>query len=160
MIMLILGLVVIVILALVMSFLVIRRGPETTTARTLSSSLTPPPGVRLPRELQDEVRDVASRGNTDQAVKSLQKRAHLPHPQATAIVYALQVGQVFPEPEPDSTAPSSAPARRRGAVDAELLATLRRLVSQDRLRRTAAIRLLRERTGMNGRDARRFLDAL
>lgn len=159
MIMLILGLVVIVILALVMSFLVIRRGPETTTARTLSSSLTPPPGVRLPRELQDEVRDVASRGNTDQAVKNLQKRAHLPHPQATAIVYALQAGQVFPEPEPDSTAPAT-PARRRGAIDAELLATLRRLVSQDRLRRTAAISLLRERTGMNSRDARRFLDAL
>lgn len=157
--MLILGLVVIVILALVMSFLVIRRGPETTTARTLTSSLTPPPGVRLPRELQDEVRDTASRGNTDQAVKNLQKRAGLPLPQATAIVYALQVGQVFPEPEPISTAPSS-PARRRGAIDAELLATLRRLVNQDRLRRTAAIQLLRERTGMNTRDARRFLDAL
>ncbi|WP_147375183.1 hypothetical protein [Jiangella rhizosphaerae] len=159
MIMLILGLVVIVILALVMSFLVIRRGPETTTARTFSSSLTPPPGVRLPRELQDEARDVASRGNTDQAVKILQKRASLPLPQATAIVYALQAGQVFPEPEPVSTAPST-PARRRGAIDAELLATLRRLVSQDRLRRTAAIRLLKERTGMNSRDARRFLDAL
>lgn len=159
MIMLILGLVVIVILALVMSFLVIRRGPETTTARTLSSSLTPPPGVRLPRGLQDEVRDVASRGNTDQAVKTLQKRASLPHPQATAIVYALQAGQVFPEPEPASTAPSLQ-ARRRGAVDAELLDTLRRLVNQDRLRRTAAIQLLKERTGMNNRDARRFLDAL
>ncbi|WP_116951523.1 hypothetical protein [Jiangella endophytica] len=159
MIMLILGLVVIVILALVMSLLVIRRGPEATTTRTFSSSLTPPPGARLPRELQDEVRDIASRGNTDQAVKVLQKRAHLPLPQATAIVYALQAGQVFPEPEPISTAPAS-PTRRRGAVDAELLATLRRLVSQDRLRRTAAIRLLRERTGMNGRDARRFLDAL
>ncbi|RIQ34778.1 hypothetical protein DY240_03380 [Jiangella rhizosphaerae] len=66
---------------------------------------------------------------------------------------------MFPEPEPVSTAPST-PARRRGAIDAELLATLRRLVSQDRLRRTAAIRLLKERTGMNSRDARRFLDAL
>lgn len=160
MIMLILGLVVIVILALVMSFLVIRRGPETTPTRAASSSLTPPPGVRLARELQDEVRDIASRGNTDQAVKLLHKRASLPVPQATAIVYALQAGQVFPEPEPPSTAAPAAPTRRRGAIDAELLATLRRLVSQDRLRRTAAIRLLKERTGMNTRDARRFLDAL
>lgn len=159
MIMLILGLVVIVILALIMSFLVIRRGPESTATRTFSSSLTPPPGARLARELQDQARDIASRGNTDQAVKLLQKRANLPTPQATAIVYALQAGQVFPEPEPSSTAAAPA-AGRRGAIDAELLATLRRLVSQDRLRRTAAIRLLKERTGMNTRDARRFLDAL
>lgn len=158
--MLILGLVVIVILALVMSFLVIRRGPETNAARTFSSPLTPPPGVRLGREVQEQVRDIASRGNTDQAVKHLQKRASLPIPQATAIVYALQAGQVFPEPEPPSTSAAPPHARRRGTVDAELLSTLRGLVSQDRLRRTAAIRLLRERTGMNSRDARRFLDAL
>lgn len=157
--MLILGLIVIVILALVMSFLVIRQGPRSRTAPTFSSPLTPPPGVRLSRDLQEEVRDIATRGNTDQAVKHLQKRAGLPVPQATAIVYALQAGQVFPEPEPASTA-APAHAHRRGAVDAELLSTLRRLVHQDRLRRTAAIRLLKDRTGMNTRDARRFLDAL
>ncbi|WP_026875866.1 hypothetical protein [Jiangella gansuensis] len=157
--MLILGLIVIVILALVMSFLVIRQGPQTRTAPTSSSPLTPPPGVRLGRDLQEEVRDLATRGNTDQAVKHLQKRAALPVPQATAIVYALQAGQVFPEPEPASTAAPSH-AQRRAAVDAELLSTLRSLVHQDRLRRTAAIRLLKDRTGMNTRDARRFLDAL
>jgi hypothetical protein len=158
--MLILGLIVIVILALVMSFLVIRRGPGTPTAPTFTSLPVPPPGVRLSRKLQEHVRDTAARGNTDQAVKQLSKQVGLPLPQATAVVHALQAGQVFPEPEPASTAPKPAATARRAPVDAELLTTLRQLVAQDRLRRTAAIRLLKERTGMNSRDARRFLDAL
>lgn len=160
--MLILGLIVIVILALVMSLVVIRPGPVNSTAPS-SSPLAPPPAVRLSRHLQEQVRDIAARGNTDQAVKQLQKRADLSKPQATAIVFALQTGQVFPEPEPQSTAPEPPPAEapiHRAPVDAELLTTLRRLVTQDRLRRTAAIRLLKDRTGMNARDARRFLDAL
>lgn len=158
-IMLILGLIVIVILALVMSYVVVRSGPTTRHAPTFSSPPTPPAGVRLSRALQEEVRDIASRGNPEQAAKLVHKRASLPTTQATAVVYALQAGQVFPEPEPASTAPET-PAPKRAPVDTELLVTLRRLVMQDRLRRTAAIRLLKERTGMNTREARRFLDAL
>lgn len=158
--MLILGLVVSVILAVVMSYLAIRRGPETRFAPIFSSPPTPPAGVRLSREVQTQARDIASRGNTENAAKQVHKHAGVPMPQATAIVYALQAGQVFPEPEPQSTAAGPQHARRRAPVDAELLNTLRQLVSQDRLKRTAAIQLLRERTGMNTRDARRFLDAL
>lgn len=158
-IMLIFGLIVTVILALVMSYVVIRSGPSSRNVPTFSSPPTPPAGVRISRELQEAVRDTASRGNPEQAAKRLHKEAGLPTTQATAVVYALQTGQVFPEPEPTSTAATAEPTRR-APVDAELLNTLRRLVVQDRLRRTAAIRLLRERTGMNNRDARRFLDAL
>lgn len=158
-IMLILGLIVTVILALVMSYVVIRSSPTSRNAPTFSSPPTPPAGVRLSRELQETVRDTASRGNPEQAARRLHKEAGLPTTQATAVVYALQAGQVFPEPEPASTSPDPPPARR-APVDAELLTTLRRLVVQDRLRRTAALRLLKERTGMNSRDARRFLDAL
>jgi hypothetical protein len=157
--MLILGLVLIVIVALIMSSIVIRRGPQARAAPTFSAPPTPPSGVRLSRELQEQVRDIASRGNVDQALKHLHKQAGLPLDQAIAIVYAIQAGQVFPEPEPVSTAPQAS-QRPHSPVDAELLATLRRLVNQDRLRRTAAISLLKERTGMNTREARRFLDAL
>lgn len=157
--MLILGLTVIVIVALIMSFVAIRRGSRAPTAPTSFAPPKPPPGVRLTRDLQQRVRDTASRGDPGQAAKQLTKQAGVPTTQATAIVYALQAGQVFPEPEPESTG-SVIPRQRRAPVDDELLGTLRSLVAQDRLRRTAAISLLRERTGMNSRDARRFLDAL
>ncbi len=155
------GLIIVVILALVMSFAIARRSSTARHAPTFSSPPTPPPGVRLTRELQEETRDVASRGNPEQAAKNLHKQASLPMSQATAVVYALQAGQVFAEPEPPAATPEPESAQaNRAPVDAELLATLRRLVVQDRLRRTAAIRLLKERTGMNTKEARRFLDAL
>lgn len=157
--MLIIGLLVIVILALVMSFFVFRNRRADRHAPTFFTPPVPPDGVRLSRELQDEMRDIASRGNPEQAAKQLRKRASLSDTQASGVIYALQAGQVLPEPEPASAATETTETLR-APVDAELLATLRRLVLQDRLRRTAAMRLLKERTGMNTREARRFLDAL
>ncbi len=161
--MLIIGLLVIVILALVMSFFVFRNRRANRHAPTFFTPPAPPDGVRLSRELQDEMRDIASRGNPEQAAKQLRKRASLSDTQASGVIYALQAGQVLPEPEPEPEPASTATETTetlRAPVDAELLATLRRLVLQDRLRRTAAMRLLKERTGMNTREARRFLDAL
>jgi polyhydroxyalkanoate synthesis regulator phasin len=99
---------------------------------------------------------MAQRGHTEDAIKTLRKQTKLTPHEATLVVQALMVGRTFPAPEVQSGSNS----RINPMIDDDLLRRLHALVAQDPVKRTAAMQLLRDRTGMNAREARRFVNAL
>lgn len=148
------GLIVVIVLAVVVSFMIVRRG----SSGGQPVEHTSVPDVQLDPDFQEQLRDLATQGHTEQAIKTLRKRAKLSPHQATLVIQALMVGQSFPAPSADK--PTSTEATPTAVVDDDLLQRLHALVAQDPLKRTAALQLLRDRTGMSAKEARRFIDAL
>lgn len=148
------GLIVVIILAIAVSVVIIRRGPDRSGVPVENTSL---PDVELGLKLQEDLRVMAAQGHTEQAIKLLRKHTKISPHEATLVVQALMVGKVFPDPatptNPVNTGPSA-------LINDDLLNRLHALVAQDPHKRTAAVQLLRDHTGMNARDARRFIDAL
>lgn len=162
------GIVVAVILAGLVARWILKRGSD-------SGDITPvrpmvPPSISLSQELQDQLRTTAIRGNPELAIRELRKQTGMSDLDASTVVHAILAGRVFPTTGSDT--PSTTPVadaqpvprpRRRGPtqpIDAELLAMLRELVEQDPTHRSAAVMLLRQRTGMREGDAKRFVEAL
>ncbi|AYY13567.1 hypothetical protein EF847_13550 [Actinobacteria bacterium YIM 96077] len=147
------GIVVVIILAVVVSFIIIRRSGDRRNQPVEHTEL---PEVELSLKLQEDVRALASRGHTEHAIKMLRKATKLAPHEATLVVQALMVGQSFPAPETPTTREETPSA----LIDDDLLERLHTLVAQDPVKRTAAMQLLRDRTGMSAREARRFINAL
>ncbi len=112
--------------------------------------------IQLNSEFQEELRSLAWQGHTEEAIKLLRKQTKLAPHEATLVVQELMVGRVFPQAEGGATE-SGGPS---AVIDDDLLNRLHILVAQDPFKRTAAIQLLRDHTGMGVRDAKRFIDAL
>ncbi|NED97486.1 hypothetical protein G1H11_19500 [Phytoactinopolyspora alkaliphila] len=148
------GLIVVVCLAIAVSVVIVKRGADRSGKPVENTEL---PDIELDVNLQAQMRTLASQGHTEQAIKLLRKQAKLSPHEATLVVHALMVGRVFPDP---SAAANASETGRSAVIDDELLGRLHALVAQDPVKRTAAIQLLRDRTGMNVRDARRFVNAL
>lgn len=151
------GLVIAVILAIVVSVVIIRRGPDRSGKPVENTAL---PDIQLGLKLQEDLRTMASQGHTEHAIKQLRKHAKVTPHEATLVVQALMVGKVFPDPATPTTPTMATETSPSAVVDHDLLNRLHALVAQDPHKRTAAVQLLRDHTGMSNRDARRFIDAL
>ncbi|HEY9409845.1 MAG TPA: hypothetical protein VIP77_09740 [Jiangellaceae bacterium] len=168
------GLIIVVVLAVLVTRYILRRGvlSQPPVEQTLTA-----PEITLDLGLQDQVRTLAARGNAHEATKLLRKQAGLSDGDATAAVHALLTGHVFPSSTPPQPTHASAPVAeaapepaaratrvpkpsKKTPIDGETLAMLHELVAQDPDHRAAAILLLRQRTGMSDKDARRFVNAL
>lgn len=163
------GIVLAVILAALVARWILKRGSVTGEITPVRPMV--PPTISLSQELQDQLRTTAIRGNPDLAIRELRKQTGMSALDASTVVHAILAGRVFPTTGTDT--PTTKPAgeaaqqvarqRRRAPVkpiDAELLAMLRELVEQDPTHRSAAVMLLRQRTGMREGDAKRFVEAL
>jgi hypothetical protein len=148
------GLIIVLILAVMVSLFIIRRGGDRSGKPVENTDL---PEIELSVKLQEELRTMASQGHTEDAIKHARKQTKLSAHEATLVVQALMVGRVFPDPETPANASQTGPS---AVVDDDLLTRLHSLVAQDPHKRTAAIQLLRDRTGMNAREARNFVNAL
>lgn len=173
MIMIEVGLIIVAALAVLVTRYILRRGAlsQPPVEQTLTA-----PEITLDVGLQDQARTLAARGNAHEATKLLRKQAGLSDGDASAAVHALLTGHVFPSSTPPQPTHASAPAAespepaprptrvpkpsRKTPIDGETLAMLHELVAQDPDHRAAAIMLLRQRTGMSDKDARRFVNAL
>lgn len=155
------GLIVVVVLAAIAARFILKR--SATAAAPAASK--PPPAVALPMDLQAQVRSAAARGNAAEATKLVRRETGVSGADATAVVHALLSGHVFPVVTATTTPtasprPPSADRTERAPIDGELMVMLKDLIAQDPEHRTAAIMLLRQRTGMNDRDARKFINAI
>ncbi|WP_166356281.1 hypothetical protein [Phytoactinopolyspora limicola] len=148
------GLIVALALAIAASIMILRRNTERGGSPGEYTNL---PDVELDLKLQEEVRNLAHHGHTEEAIKHLRKQARLTPHEATVVVQTLMVGKTFPDPSTPQQSTESGP---NAVVDDDLLNRLHLLVAQDPHKRNAAIQLLRDRTGMNAKDARRFVNAL
>lgn len=161
------GLVLAVIVAVLVARWILRRGASKDGGTPVRPMV--PPSISLSQELQDQLRTTAIRGNPDLAMKELRRQTGMSDLDAQAVVHALLAGRIFPTtPDGPNVTPATSPGRGSGKrrsdpaapIDAELLTMLRDLVAQDPQHRAAAVMLLRQHTGMNERDAKRFVEAL
>lgn len=148
------GLILVLVLAIAASFFILRRSAD---RRSEPAEIINTPQIELDMRLQDEARTLAHQGHTEEAIKHVRKQAKISAHEATLVVQALMVGRVFPDPETPASGSEAGPS---AVVDDDLLTRLHALVAQDPHKRTAAIQLLRDRTGMNAREARNFVNAL
>ncbi|NDL56394.1 hypothetical protein [Phytoactinopolyspora mesophila] len=146
------GLIIVLVLAIAASLFIIRRSAD---RKSEPAEIINAPQFELATRLQDEARTLAHQGHTEEAIKHVRKQAKISAHEATLVVQALMVGRVFPDPETPATE-----AGPSAVIDDDLLTRLHALVAQDPHKRTAAIQLLRDRTGMNAREARNFVNAL
>jgi hypothetical protein len=166
MIMLEIGLVLAVIFAVLVARWILKRGANEDGFTPVRPMV--PPSVSLNQDLQDQLRTTAIRGNPDLAMKELRRQTGMSELDAQAVVHALLAGRIFPTTSAGPGIVAAGQASGRGKrrsdpaapIDAELLTMLRDLVAQDPTHRAAAVMLLRQHTGMNERDAKRFVDAL
>lgn len=160
------GLVAAVVLAALVARWILKRGSSDDGHLTPVRPMVPP-SISLSKDLQDQLRTTAIRGNPDLAIKELRRQTGMSELDASAVIHAILAGRIFPfatESPGAASAQSPTPVRSRrreaAPIDAELLAMLRDLVAQDPTHRAAAVMLLRQHTGMAERDARRFVEAL
>ncbi|PTH87362.1 hypothetical protein C9J60_18580 [Streptomyces sp. A244] len=107
-----------------------------TNSKARTAALITPVG----REAQDEARALAAEGRTGKAVRRLRRGSWLKRGPAREAVELLAEGQVLPT----SNAEGLAALRR---LDAGLVAELAALLDEDQ--QIAAVKLLRERTGVD-----------